>query len=65
MVVSDANGGDGGAGDDDIGGNTWSRHGKDDNDNQAKHVPVLALGTSLPRLQANSANRRKINTPGR
>lgn len=65
MVVSDAKAGDGGEGDDDIDGNTWSGPGKDVNDNEAKNVPVWTLGTWHPRLQGNSANRRKINTPGR
>lgn len=36
----------------------------EDNDNEAKNVQLLALGTRLTR-QDNSPSRRKINTPGR
>ena len=34
------------------------------NDNEAKNIQLLALGTRLTR-QDNSPSRRKINTPGR
>lgn len=65
MVVTDGKVDDVGEGDEDPDGNDWSGHGNDDNDDEAKDVPVLALGTRLPRLQGNSANRWQMNTPGK
>lgn len=44
-------------------GKNWCGSGNDDDD--IKMIQDLASGTKLPRLQVNSLNKRKINTPGR
>lgn len=59
MVVTDDKVDDVGEGDEDPDGNDQSGHGNDDNDDGAKDVPGLELGTELPRLQGNSSNRDK------
>lgn len=65
LVVTDAKSDDVGEGDDNIDGKDQRGHSNDDNADEAKNVPGLAVGTKLPRLQGNSLNRRKINTQGR
>ena len=64
-MVRDDKSDDVGEGDNNIAGNEWCGHSNNNDADEAKNVPVLAVGTNLPRLQGNSFNKRKINTRGR
>lgn len=64
-MVTDAKSDEVGEGDGNIDGNHRRGHGNDDNADEAKNVPGLAVGSKLPRLQGNSLNGRKIKTQGR